>query len=135
MNEVRMSTVVSPLAARPASSKGGNAEAAVQEVGKILPPAAAESDAESQAALPPPAEASADSAEQVRNAVASISDYVQSIDRDLQFTVDEELDRTVVKVIDSQTGELIRQIPEEVFLELARKLKDDGEFQLIDAVG
>jgi flagellar protein FlaG len=53
----------------------------------------------------------------------------------LQFSVDEETERTVIKVIDSESGELIRQIPDEVFLELARKLNDDGGFQLIDALG
>lgn len=80
-----------------------------------------------------------ENAEQTRQtveaAVASINDFVQSVQRDLHFSVDEELNRTIIKVLDAGTGDLIRQIPEEVFLELARKLKDDGEFQLVNALG
>ncbi len=74
-------------------------------------------------------------AEVVETAVSQINDYVQSIQRDLHFTVDEDLDKTVVKVVDGSSGELIRQIPEEVFLELARKLNEDGELQLMNALG
>jgi flagellar protein FlaG len=130
MNEVRMSTGVSPVVARSASSKGIDAEATAQDVGKSLP----STSVEAQVSEPKPSNPGG-GAESVKSAVASISEYVQSINRDLQFTVDEELDRTVIKVIDSHSGELIRQIPEEVFLELARKLNDDGELQLIDALG
>jgi len=60
---------------------------------------------------------------------------VQTVQRDLQFKVDEELDRTVIRVVDSDTGELIRQIPDDIFLELARRLKDDGEVNLLNALG
>lgn len=130
MNEVRMSSVVSPGVVRPASSKAGDAEAAVPGVGKTQ--AVAPVDAQAPAPVEVPEHSKP---EKVRSAVATISEYVQSINRDLQFTIDEDTERTVIKVIDSHSGELIRQIPEEVFLELARKLNDEGEFQLIDALG
>ncbi len=68
-------------------------------------------------------------------AISSMSSYVQSVQRDLQFSVDDGTDKMVVKVTDSETGDLIRQIPGELFLELARKLKEDGEFSLVDATG
>lgn len=71
----------------------------------------------------------------IESAVASMNDFVQSVQRDLRFSIDEELNRTIVKVVDSDSGTLIRQIPEDVFLELARKLKDDGELQLVTAMG
>lgn len=74
-------------------------------------------------------------AEELRQAVATMNDYVQSIQRDLQFSVDEELNQTVVKVIDSKSGEVIRQIPDETLLELARNLAKDGRVQLLDASG
>ena len=129
MNEVRISTV-SPVVARPASSKGGNMDAAVAGVSKTSPPAPLDTQ------VPVPVETTADSKpERVKSAVASISEYVQSINRDLQFTIDEDTERTVIKVIDSHSGELIRQIPDEVFLELARRLDEDGEFKLLDAIG
>ncbi|SMF36320.1 flagellar protein FlaG [Alteromonadaceae bacterium Bs31] len=71
----------------------------------------------------------------LESAVATISDYVQSIQRDLQFSIDDELEKTVIKVVDGDSGELIRQIPEEAFLELARKLREDGELRLVNALG
>lgn len=131
MNEVRLSPVAAPVVTRPASSKGGDVDNAVAAVGKTLPPTTAEQQ-------PAPTDAQKNDAsrsDQLQKAVVAISEYVQSINRDLQFSVDEETERTVIKVIDSASGELIRQIPDEVFLELARKLNDDGELQLIDALG
>jgi flagellar protein FlaG len=37
--------------------------------------------------------------------------------------------------VDSESGDLIRQIPEEIFLELARKVKEHGEINLFNATG
>lgn len=131
MNEVRLSPVAAPAVSRPASSKGGDVDNAVAAVGKTLPPTTVEQQ-------PAPTDMQTEDSsrsDQLQKAVVAISEYVQSINRDLQFSVDEETERTVIKVIDSESGELIRQIPDEVFLELARKLNDDGEFRLIDALG
>jgi len=75
------------------------------------------------------------SPEDLDQAVSTLNGYVQSIERDLHFTVDSESERTVIKVVDSDSGDVIRQIPEDVFLELARNLKQDGQIQLVDAIG
>ncbi len=76
-----------------------------------------------------------DTAKEVEDAVASMNSFVQSVQRDLLFTVDNDLDRTVVKVVDTESGDVIRQIPEETFLELARNMKERGELHLVDATG
>lgn len=135
MNEVSASKpIATPVAARPASSTGAvDAKAQPGESGKTLPNdlGVKAAQAADKAKEPSPM----DSKDSVETAVAKINDYVQSIQRDLQFTVDEDLDRTVIKVVDGSSGELIRQIPEEVFLELARKLNDDGELRLMNALG
>lgn len=60
--------------------------------------------------------------EKVEAAVSQISDFVQNFQRDLQFSIDEDSDRLVVKVVDSETQEVIRQIPSEEMLRIARKL-------------
>ncbi len=73
--------------------------------------------------------------EALQQAVTTLNDYVQSIARDLEFSVDEELDEMVVKVIDSKSGEVIRQIPDQTMLELARTLAREGRVQLLDASG
>lgn len=63
------------------------------------------------------------SAEQeLKQAVNNISDYVQNIRRELNFSVDEKLGRTIVTVIDEKSGDVIRQIPSEEMLEIARSI-------------
>lgn len=59
----------------------------------------------------------------VERAVAKLNDYVQSYQRDLKFTVDRDLGRPIVHVVDRSTQEVIRQIPNDVTLRLARNLK------------
>ena len=58
----------------------------------------------------------------VEQASAQIESYVRSSGRDLQFRVDDESGRVVVSVRDSETGELIRQIPNEEVLRIAKAL-------------
>ena len=56
--------------------------------------------------------------------VAQFKEHVQTLKRELQFSVDEESGHTIVKVFNSDTQELIRQIPSEDFLELARHMDE-----------
>jgi flagellar protein FlaG len=65
----------------------------------------------------------AESREHVQKAIAHLNAYVQSIQRDLQFFVDEGSGRSIVQVIDRSTREVVRQIPSDVALRLARNLK------------
>jgi flagellar protein FlaG len=64
---------------------------------------------------------------ELNNAVRNVSGYVQNITRELNFSVDEELGRTVVTVVDENTGDVIRQIPSEDMLELAKNLAEIKE--------
>jgi flagellar protein FlaG len=129
MNEVS-STPASPRPVPVASSKGSVNVVATANGNELPKAVAAASNEEPKPALVTPRESG-----DVDHAVTSMNNYVQSIHRDLEFSVDEELDRTVIKVVDSVSGELIRQIPEEAFLDLARRLREDGEIKLIDALG
>ena len=58
------------------------------------------------------------------NAVKQLNSYVQSVNRNLEFNIDEDNGRTVVKVTDAKTDELIRQIPNEEALHIAKQLDD-----------
>ena len=60
----------------------------------------------------------------INKVVSNISDYVQSVRRELQFTVDKESGSTVIKVYNQSTGDLVRQIPSEEFLKLAKMIKE-----------
>jgi uncharacterized FlaG/YvyC family protein len=61
----------------------------------------------------------------VSNAVQNLNDYIQNNRRELNFSIDEQTGRTVVKVIDNNTKEVIRQIPAEEVLALARRVAEE----------
>ena len=60
--------------------------------------------------------------EQVEQAVKDIRKVVSTVSSDLQFSVDKDSGKTVVKIVDSKTKEIIRQIPGEEVLALRRAL-------------
>ena len=64
--------------------------------------------------------------EEVVEAVSDISDYVQNISRELQFKVDDELGRTIITVIDKETDEVVRQIPSEEIVAMARSIAENA---------
>jgi len=52
-----------------------------------------------------------DSLEALQEKVSQLNEHMQSLNRSLQFSIDETSGDTVVKVIDAETKELVRQIP------------------------
>ncbi|MGB5827175.1 MAG: flagellar protein FlaG [Pseudomonas mandelii] len=62
--------------------------------------------------------------EKLKMAVQEIEKFVQSVKRNLEFSIDEPSGKVVVKVIASDSGEVIRQIPNEEVLKLANSLND-----------
>ncbi|WP_191488726.1 flagellar protein FlaG [Pseudomonas sp. FEN] len=62
------------------------------------------------------------SSDRLKQAVQDIEKFVQSIKRNLEFSIDEHSGQVVVKVIASETGEVVRQIPSEEALKLADNL-------------
>ena len=70
--------------------------------------------------------------EQLDDAVSQLNDFVQNVQRDLQFEVDNDMGQTIVRVVDQQTQEVIRQIPDEVALRLAEKLQQDEPLTLFN---
>lgn len=67
----------------------------------------------------------ADSSElkDVKQAVSEINKAMQFMSRELEFSVDTDSDRTIVKVIDQQTREVIRQMPTKEALEIGKALE------------
>ena len=70
--------------------------------------------------------------EELDDAVSQLNDFVQNVQRDLQFEVDNELGQTIVKVVDQSTKEVIRQIPDELALRLAKNLQQDEPLTLFN---
>ena len=63
----------------------------------------------------------------LKQAVSKLNDYVQNVQRNLQFSIDKESGATVVKVIDSKSEKVIRQMPTEETLRLARSLAEQSD--------
>lgn len=70
------------------------------------------------------AEQDAPKKEQLDDSVKKMNDFVQNIERNLSFFVDEATGHDVVKVVDRSTNELIRQFPSEEFLKISENLND-----------
>lgn len=60
--------------------------------------------------------------EQLKDATERVKDFVQTINRNLSFSIDNDTEQLVVKVVDSGTKEVIRQIPSEEMLAIAKAL-------------
>lgn len=61
---------------------------------------------------------------EVSSAVKILRDYVQSLQREFQFTVDEATGRTVIKIVDGDSNKVVRQIPQEEILALVANIKE-----------
>ncbi|MDX1588895.1 MAG: flagellar protein FlaG [Oleiphilaceae bacterium] len=70
--------------------------------------------------------------EALNGAVSQLNDFVQSVQRNLEFEVDDDSGRTIVRVVDQQTDEVIREIPDELALRLAENLKQDEPLVLLN---
>lgn len=64
------------------------------------------------------------SVDSVKKAADEGNSLLQSINRDLQFKVDDTTKELVVKIVDSKSGELVRQIPSEEMLTFIRRMQE-----------
>jgi len=67
----------------------------------------------------------------VAAAMQSANTYMQSVSSNLQFSLDEDSGRTIVKVVDTETEEVLRQFPSEEMLSIAKSI-DRMQGLLID---
>jgi flagellar protein FlaG len=63
-----------------------------------------------------------DNSDKLKMAVQEIEKFVQSVKRNLEFSIDETSGKVIVKVIASESGEVIRQIPSAEAMKLAESL-------------
>lgn len=62
------------------------------------------------------------SEEQIRQAVEKIQGAVDNVAHDLHFSIDKDTGKTIIKVMDTHTKEVIRQMPTEEAINIARTL-------------
>lgn len=63
------------------------------------------------------------SIQNIESAVSEVRDFVQSQRTNLNFSFNDDSNRSIVQVTDSDTGELIRQIPSEEVLALSDRIR------------
>ena len=104
------SNLAEPRAPRAAAAAYASATAATSSRGTEQPHEA-------------PANVPSIDAKMFETAVKDLRQRAQNLQRSLQFSIDESSGRTVIRVVDRETQEVIRQIPEQEVLALAARLK------------
>jgi flagellar protein FlaG len=69
---------------------------------------------------------------EVKQAARQLETFMESMNRYLEFRVDQDSGRTIVTVKDKSTGEVVRQIPSEEVLRLAHNLGGKGRTGLLN---
>jgi flagellar protein FlaG len=109
-------SIGSAATARTAERPNVGAEtAALQQAGRA-PATALETAAAVKGPAPTP------TLDQVTQAVSQLNKSSQAKSQGLEFSIDQDSKRTVVKVIDQTTKEVLRQIPSPEALEIAKSL-------------
>src|SRR3954468_2584245 len=83
------------------------------------------------AAAPPPAEAPRQehaarpvTIPKIESVTRQIDSFLRSINKSLQFRVDQATGEMIVTIRDDETGEVIRQVPGEDALRIAQRIED-----------
>ncbi|TRW93001.1 flagellar protein FlaG [Candidatus Methylobacter oryzae] len=64
----------------------------------------------------------------LKSAAVTGNSILQNLNRDLEFKIDESTKKVVIKIVDTKTGDTVRQIPSEEMLEFIKKMQElDGE--------
>lgn len=76
------------------------------------------------------AEAKEASLDSVKSAAATGNSILQATNRNLEFQVDDSTKKIVVKIVDSKTGDVVRQIPSEEMLDFIKRMQElEGDNQ------
>lgn len=65
---------------------------------------------------------SADSMKELDSAVKTTNKFLQALAQNLQFSIDKDTEKVVVKLVDVSTKEVVKQIPPEEMLAIAKAL-------------
>ncbi|WP_179807098.1 flagellar protein FlaG [Pseudoalteromonas sp. MIP2626] len=128
-----MNTITSGAEALVTASNTGQAsESKVEQTATILT-ASAIDDVKKSASQAQQYQSNADTAtqqqqplerEQLEKVAQQLQDFMGEMNRSLQFQVDEDSGRDVIKVLDKSTGDVIKQYPSEEVLSLVSKLSE-----------
>ena len=125
---------MSPISAQPVATTAPSPGARVVAPSATAPVPPATTPQEVKAA---PLVAKIDPAEmekKLEEAVARLNEQMEANGRKLGFSVDDRLNKQIVRVVNKETGEVVRQIPNEVVIRVANSIEDlkgvlfDAEF-------
>ena len=60
----------------------------------------------------------------IDKAVEDLQNFVEALGRDLSFRRDDSINKSIITVRDANTNQLVRQIPAEEVVEVARQIKE-----------
>jgi len=105
-----------------------------EESASLKTDAVTEKNVESESALSPDGvkkkelDSNVTSLDKLKSAADKGNSILQAANRNLEFKVDDSTKRVVVKIVDSQTGETVRQIPSEEMLAFIKQMQElDGK--------
>ena len=122
MSELQLSGAASELTRRPAVQESSRKEfTGVAQDNKIATPSADQAKGEDENSVKS-AQKAEDERKRLSEASSNLNEFMQTMQRNLKFTVDEVSGESVIAVHDAKTDELIRQIPSKEALELIHNM-------------
>ena len=109
------------------SSGDRGTQAAASNKAAVPPPSAAPVPAAPKIAAPKPVDIQFDEAKarkNVQEAVTALNDQMTASKTGLGFSIDETLGRPIVTVRNTVTGEVVRQIPNDVVIKVAHSIDE-----------
>lgn len=113
MSVESMNAASSIASAQPATTRAAQ-QSDNAEVKNVQPAAANTADTNPQQEM---------SAEEMQAVVDKLNEFMHNGQRNLNFSVDRETDETVIKVMNTETQEVIRQFPSEEALKLTKHIE------------
>ena len=124
INEIRAD--VAKVATQAQTSQTGNEALTVEAVVAVSSAA--------QSTQKQPKLSAAEQLKQIEAAVSKLKEYADAQKRELNFSIDEVSEQTVIKVFNASSGELVRQIPSEEALKLAERASQNSSGGLLDFI-
>jgi len=120
IGSIQSGVAVLPPQAYGSDNAGAAKQQVVQDVVNLTGQGASTGPAQSTASA---ATSKAPDAKEVTEAVTQLNKFMQSMNNTaLQFTVDKDTNLSVVKLVDTQSKEVIRQVPSEEVLAVAKAI-------------
>ena len=125
---------MSPMSAQPVAPTAPSSGAKAVAPAATAPISSATTPQEVKAAPPVAKIDPAEMEKKLEEAVARLNEQMEANGRKLGFSVDDRLNKQIVRVMNKETGEVVRQIPNEVVIRVANSIEDlkgvlfDAEF-------